>query len=273
MGKSTVGKIIKETIVNIWEVLQPLHMPSPTTESLKRNAEDFENIWNFPHAVGCLDGKHVRIICPNNSGSMFWNYKKFFSVVLQGLVDANYKFITVDMGGYGKQSDGGTFMASDLFNFIENQQINFPEPSFLPHTTVKAPYVILADEAYPLLPYLIVPYERQNLTEEMRNYNKRLSRARMTVECAFGILYSKWRILSKSIETDVKVADNIVKCVCVLQNTIIDKEGIDRHLNGVTVKGKSVTWIRRGRIPTQAKDVRNMYCQYFENYPLQYKQN
>jgi len=32
---------------------------------------------------------------------MFFNYKKFFSVVIQGLVDANYKFITVDMGGRG----------------------------------------------------------------------------------------------------------------------------------------------------------------------------
>jgi len=35
---------------------------------------------------------------------MFFNYKKYFSVVLQGLVDANYKFIAVDMGVSGNKA-------------------------------------------------------------------------------------------------------------------------------------------------------------------------
>jgi len=63
---------------------------------------------------------------------MFFNYKKYFSVVLHGLVDANYKFITADMGGFGKQSVGDTFLVSDLFSFIDGKRIIFPEPDFLP---------------------------------------------------------------------------------------------------------------------------------------------
>ena len=63
----------------------------------------------------------MRIVCPTDSGAMFFNYNKYFSIVLQGLVDANCKFITVDMGGFGKQSDGGTFLASDLFRFIDGK--------------------------------------------------------------------------------------------------------------------------------------------------------
>ena len=55
----------------------------------------------FPHVVGRLDGKYIRIVCPTDSGAMFFNYKKYFPVVLQGLVDANWKFITVDLGGGG----------------------------------------------------------------------------------------------------------------------------------------------------------------------------
>jgi len=97
-------------------------MPLPTTESLKSNAKEFENVWNFPHVVGCLDGKHIRIVCPSDSGALFFNYKKYFSVVLQGLVDAHYKFITVDMGGgrgFRETNDGGTFLASDLFSFSD----------------------------------------------------------------------------------------------------------------------------------------------------------
>jgi len=172
--------------------------PLPTTESLKSNAKEFENVWNFPHVVGCLDGKHIHTVCPNDSGAMFFNYKKYFSVVLQELVDANYKFITVDMGDFGKQSDGGTFLASDLFSFIDGKRIIFPEPDFLPLSNVIVPYVMLGDEVYPLFPYLIRPYERNSLTDRTRNFNKRLSTARKAVEYAFGILYSKWRIISKA---------------------------------------------------------------------------
>ena len=109
MGDTTVRRIVKETVEILWEELHPLHMPLPTTESLKSNAKEFENVWNFPHVIGCLDGKHIRIVCPTESCAVFLKYKKYFSVVLQGLVNANYKFIIVDMGGFGKQSDGGTF--------------------------------------------------------------------------------------------------------------------------------------------------------------------
>ena len=120
-GDTTFGKTVKETVKILCEELHPLHMPLPTTESLKNNANEYENIWNFPHILGCLDGKHIRIVCPTDSGAMFFNYNKYFSIVLQGLVDANCKFITVDMGGFGKQSDGGTFLASDLFRFIDGK--------------------------------------------------------------------------------------------------------------------------------------------------------
>jgi len=86
---------------------------------------------------------------------MFFNYKKYFFVVLQGLVDASY--IDVDMGDFGKQNDGGTFLASDLFSFIDGKRITFPESDFILHSNVTAPYVMLGDEAYPLLPYLMKP--------------------------------------------------------------------------------------------------------------------
>jgi len=160
------------------------------------------------------------------------------------------------------------FLASDLFSFIDGKRISFPEPDFLPHSNVTAQYVMLGDEAYPLLPYLMKPYECNSLTDRRRNFNESLSTARKTVECAFGILYSKWRIISKATETEVELADKTVKCICVLHNTIIEKEGFERHLIDVTVQSKSVAWQRQGRLPTKAKNIRGLFSLYMEKYPL-----
>jgi hypothetical protein len=52
MGDTTVGRIVKETVETLCEELRPLHMPLPSTESLRNNANEYENARNFPHAVG-----------------------------------------------------------------------------------------------------------------------------------------------------------------------------------------------------------------------------
>nr|CAI5865361.1 unnamed protein product [Callosobruchus analis] len=79
MRASTVGTIIKEVCAALWEVLQPLHMKQHTTADFIRIPEEYNRLWDFPNFIGALDDKHVRIRCPSHSGSMFFNYKHFFS--------------------------------------------------------------------------------------------------------------------------------------------------------------------------------------------------
>lgn len=61
-------------------------------------SSEFQNCWDLPHVVGAMDGKHITLQAPFNSGSEFYNYKQFFSIVMFALVDASYKFIFVDVG-------------------------------------------------------------------------------------------------------------------------------------------------------------------------------
>ena len=53
-----------------------------------------------------MDGKYVQLKYPFNSGSFYLNYKSSFRIVLLPLVDADYKFVYVDVGCNGRISDG-----------------------------------------------------------------------------------------------------------------------------------------------------------------------
>ena len=78
------------------------------SEEWKAVADQFEKQWNVPHAIGTLDGEHVAIQKPANSGSLYHNYKGFFSIPLLALVDAEYKFIWIELGGIGHNYVGCT---------------------------------------------------------------------------------------------------------------------------------------------------------------------
>lgn len=75
-------------------------MPN-TVQEWRAIAQRFEDRWNFPHCLGAWDGKHIRIVPPPGSGSYFYNYKQFHSIVLMACLNADYEFIWVDVGTNG----------------------------------------------------------------------------------------------------------------------------------------------------------------------------
>ena len=77
-----------------------LQVPN-TVECWEKVMRDYEPFWNFPNVCAAMDGKHVNIKCPPNTGSQFFNYKKDFSTILFAIVDAKYNFIYIDLGTLG----------------------------------------------------------------------------------------------------------------------------------------------------------------------------
>jgi hypothetical protein len=82
-------------------------------------------------------------------------YKQYHSVVLQAVVDANLKFVTVDVGACGKQSDGGVFRNSALYHSLETGSFQVREDTVLPHSEITLPHIFVGDEAYLLTNYLV----------------------------------------------------------------------------------------------------------------------
>ncbi|CAH1980294.1 unnamed protein product [Acanthoscelides obtectus] len=138
--------------------MEHIYLPEPTENIWKKCAEEFENRWGFPNCIGSVDGKHVTVKRPNNSGSNYWCYLHKYSIVLMAIVGPDYKFICVDIGGFGKNSDGGIFETSNMGKRFEQNLSSVPAPRFLPGQNEICSYVLIDDEAFALKPYLKRPF-------------------------------------------------------------------------------------------------------------------
>nr|XP_022920060.1 uncharacterized protein LOC111428651 [Onthophagus taurus] len=188
----------------------------------------------------------------------YYNYKHTFSVVLLATVDADYKFITVDVGAMGRFGDANLFSSS--------------ASAQLPTIVNLVSYVFVGDEAFPLSENLIRPYPRRYLTGNYAHqvFNARLSRARQTVECAFGALASRFRVFRRPFESKIDTVTDVVQAACVLHNylrssvqiTNDNVDDIERFLDNqlVAVRGSNV------RNTSKAFKVREQFTEYFNNW-------
>ena len=201
-----------------------------TPEEWKEVAEGFSRKWNYHNCLGALDGKHIGMKKPDHGGSVYFNYKKFNSIILMALVDANYKFLYVDVGAEGAAGDAGTWNRSPLHARIEEKRAGIPDDTPLPNDDKPMPYHIVGDDAFAMKPWLMKPYSHRSQLRHERIFSYRLSRARRVVENAFGILAMKFRLFAGHMLQQTKNVKVITMAGCVLHNLCLVRNPIPRNL-------------------------------------------
>ena len=258
-GISTVCEIVHRTCHAMIEHMLPKYVKMPSNERMKEIIEEFETLWGFPQVIGAIDDSHIPILKPADSPSDYFNWKGFYSIIIQGVVDSHGLFMDVNIGWPGKVHDARVFHNSTFYSKCHSGR-------FLPDwkqtiNGIDIPLVFLGDPAYPLLPWLMKPYpDTGSLTRQQQHYNYRQSRARMVVENAFGRLKGRWRCLLKCMDyyniqytTDAVVACVILHNICELNrdycnpNWIVDDAGQDHsapHVDMSRQSTESATRIR-----------------------------
>jgi hypothetical protein len=160
---------------------------------------------------------------------------------------------------------------------LDNDNIGLPAPKPVGQKTL--PHVILADDAFSLKPNLMKPFPGKYLEKENRIFNYRLSRGRMVVENAFGVLAARWRIFHTAIIAELDLAKLIVHTAVILHNFLIVKQDTcnitldgeqgqrgnwretvedDSGLEDLAAQGSN-------NFSFAASEVRKDFCQYFNN--------
>ena len=112
-----------------------------------------------------MDGSHIPIKAPTTFHADYYNRKGWYSIILQGVVDAAYKVIDINVGWPGKAHDARVFANSAIFKNGEASKL-FPETKAKEINGVRIPVIIIADAAYPL------PFpDHGNLSQEKLHFN------------------------------------------------------------------------------------------------------
>lgn len=249
----------------------------------KAISKDFDERWNFPNCLGAVDGKHVRITPPPNSGSYFYNYKGSHSLVLIAIVNAKYEFIMCHFGTNGRVSDGGVLENTAFYNKLLHHNLKIPAPSKSKTSERPLAHVFIGDEAFALREDFLKPFAQKQLNAGRRIFNYRLSRARRIVENVFGILAARFRIFHTEINMKLENIEKVVLACCALHNFLrrntanrysppecLDSEDLERGeiLSGLRAEPNVFVDLQRGQnrnATGTAKEVREHFMEYFCN--------
>ena len=191
----TLSSILRETCDATFSVSKDPYLKPPSCKDDRKNIKkDISDFWNMSHVVGAIDEKHIRIQCTKKTGTLYQNYKGFFSLVLLVIYDARYCFTYFDVGQYGSNIDCGVLNNSAMGRRFQNGQMNLSDPEYLEGCNFDPlPYFLTGDKISPFRTWLMRPIPGK-LSSAEQIFNYCLSRARRAIENTFSILVARWRL-------------------------------------------------------------------------------
>uniref|UniRef100_A0A158PCP4 DDE Tnp4 domain-containing protein n=1 Tax=Angiostrongylus cantonensis TaxID=6313 RepID=A0A158PCP4_ANGCA len=176
--------------------------PPITRKYLEEVAAKVQELYDYPRAVGFLDGRHVPIKKPNGGAEAYLNYKNFQSILLIAVCDVNHRFLIFDVGSPGQLGDASTF-------FDECDDV-FPETCDLGDVG-PVQYHILTDDGFGQDVRYIEPYPGNSAdTGSKRRFNMKHGCARRVIDATFDILQRRFAVLQKPLQLEPNRATKLV---------------------------------------------------------------
>ena len=274
IAPTTLSATIRKVCHAITTVLGPQLIKFPTTkDDLQHLTSEFENKFDFPMLAGCVDGTHIPIKQPSENAHDYFCYKMKFTLNVQAVCDHKGCFLDVDCSWPGSVHDAKVFSNSSVHKLFQESRIPNIERKLSEDDNLSVGPVLLGDPAYPLLPGLMKEFATCNSNGEVI-FNRKLRSVRNQIECAFGRLKARWRILNRPIDLGIDYVPTIVYSCFVLHNyceqakSYLCQDAVIHEMNNDKDKQGCNHHSEKDRLYTyntnQGNTIRDIFKKYFE---------
>lgn len=226
LNQSTVSQVTWRFVESMEERgLHHLQWPSKDTE-MEDIKSKFEKIRGFRNCCGAIDITHIVMNIPavDPANNVWYDREKNYSMILQGIVDPEMRFRDIIAGWPGSLTDALVLRNSGFFKLTEEGK-RLDGKSLQLSEGIELREYIIGDTGFPLLPWLLTPYQGKGLSDIEAEYNKRHSATRMVAQMALARLKDVWRIIHGVMwMPDKNRLPRIVLVCCLLHNIVIDME-------------------------------------------------
>ncbi|KAK6141361.1 hypothetical protein DH2020_024911 [Rehmannia glutinosa] len=218
VGQSTVSQVTWR-FIEAMEERARRHLKWPDSTQIERIKSGFESSSGLPNCCGAIDATHIVMTLPAVQTSDDWcDQENNYSMFVQGVVDFEMRFLDIVTGWPGGLPISRLLKFSGFYKLCESGgRLNGNARTLSDGEEIKE--YIVGGGSYPLLPWLITPFEGGELSE----FDSILETARACAVRAFSQLKGGWRILNKVMwRPDKKKLPSIILVCCLLHNIIID---------------------------------------------------
>ncbi|GLJ06427.1 hypothetical protein SUGI_0039010 [Cryptomeria japonica] len=228
VGQSTVSQVSWK-FVEAMEDRGMHHLKWTHETQMEEIKVKFEKIQGLPNCCGAIDTTHIVMSLPSGEASNIWHDSEAnYSMIMQAIVDPELRFLDILTGWPGSMNDYGILKTSGFFKLCKNgQRLNGPVKDLQDGSQIRE--YIVGDEAYPLLPWLLTPYQGKNLSPMKKKFNVMHKNTKLVAERALARFKGTWKIIDGVMwRPDKHKLPRIILVCCILHNIIID-QGDELH--------------------------------------------
>ncbi|XP_008794844.2 protein ALP1-like [Phoenix dactylifera] len=225
MNQSTVAQVTWR-FVEAMEERGIHHLRWPNSEEMETIKSKFAKIQGLLNCCGAIDTTHIMMCQPSAdpSNKVWVDHQKNHSMVLQAIVDPDMRFRDIVTGWPGSINDFLVLQNSDFFKLCEKGLRLNGKKLELPEGSEVGEYII-GDAGFPLLPWLVTPYQGKDLPDSKTEFNRKLSATGMVAQRALARLKDTWKIIQGAMwRPDKHRLPRIILVCCLLHNIVIDLE-------------------------------------------------
>ena len=203
-----------------------IYMPRNHSELTK--VEAYYNAVGLPGCCGSVDVVHVKWSnCPAGDFNRAKGKETFPSLGFQCITDYNRRILSVYGPHFGSRNDMDIVKTDHHVHAMKKNRLHrearWSYYSHDGHVRTNRGSYLICDNGYLRWPTTICPFTRVSCASAEGYFSSNLEGVRKDVECTFGILKKRWRVLNNGFfHREMEICSNIFITCCWLNNFLLE---------------------------------------------------